>query len=137
MTQIPVEPIILKDVVLTLGTDTYEKHVSQVEFTPAASIVNWKGLSPASVFAFPTAAVWSCTLAYAQDWKTTDSLSRYLYDNEGEQVAASFKPVSGSGGTWSADLLIIPGAIGGTVDQVAVATVTLGVLGRPEFTPPA
>lgn len=131
MTAIAVAPIVLKDVTLKIGNDNYEAHVSQVEFVPTASVVNWKGLSPSAVFAFPTSATWVCNLSYAQDWVTPNSLSRYLYDHEGEVIeGCTFEPQAGGPG-WQADLLITPGAIGGTVDSVAVGTVSLGVQGRP------
>lgn len=142
MAQTAIAPIIMRDVLLrftpgiTTGTGAadFEKHVSQVEFTPTSSVVNWKGLDPASVFSKTTTATWTCTLAYAQDWETTDSLSSYLHDEEGEQITCVFEPVKG-GATWTATLQITPGAIGGTVDAIAVATVTLGVVGKPVRTP--
>jgi len=134
MAQIAVQPFILRDVLLTLTLDAtsndFEKHVSQVEFTPSSSPVTWKGLEPDANFTFPSTATWVCTLSYAQDWETEDSLSAFLHDNEGATVAASFEPVRG-GTTWTANLVITPGAIGGTVDAVAVATVALGVNGKP------
>lgn len=138
MAQTSVAPIILRDVLLTIGgiggvasaTADFEKHVSQVEFTPSAAVQTWKGLTPAAVFSKGTTATWTCTLAYAQDWETTDSLSQFLHDQEGEEVSCTFEPVKG-GATWAATLLITPGAVGGTVDAFAVATVTLGVAGKP------
>lgn len=130
MPTIEVAPIVLTDVLLTIGTDSYEKHVSQVEFVPSASQVNWKGMSPDAVFSFPTQATWQANISYAQDWVTANSLSRYLYDHEGEIKDAHFEPKAGGPG-WDAQLLITPGAIGGTVDSVAVGTVSLGVQGRP------
>lgn len=137
MAVVEVTPFLMKDVVLTLtpaapGTEgSFQKHVSQVEFVPSASQVDWKGLSPSAVFTFPTAATWTCNLSYAQDWSSPDSLSRFLYDHEGETVAATFEPTSGVGTSWAADLIIVPGSIGGTVDSVAVGTVALGVQGKP------
>lgn len=135
MAQVTVSPIILRDVLLsfTTGESTtaeFEKHVSQVQFDPTSSVVNWKGLNPEAVFSFGTASTWTCTLAYAQDWETADSLSQYLYDHEGEEIPVTFEPKSGGAG-WTATLIIAPGSIGGTVDSVAVATVTLGVKGKP------
>lgn len=125
-----VSPIVLTDVLLTVGADNYQAHVSQVEFTPTSSNVTWKGLTPAANFTFGTTATWTVTLAYAQDWETADSLSGYLFDNEGETVSVVFAPKNG-GQAFEADVIITPGAIGGTVDTVAVATVTLGVKGKP------
>lgn len=134
MAQIAVSPIVLRDALLRLTVEAtssdFEKHVSQVQFTPSSSVVTWKGLAPDASFSAGTTATWSCQLAYAQDWETTNSLSRFLYDHEGEEVDCVFEPVSGGMG-WQAKLIITPGAIGGTVDAVATATVTLGVIGKP------
>lgn len=128
--------ITLKDVVLSFGTDPtapdFARHVSQVEFTPSTSQVSWQGMSPDATVTDVTSATWVCALAYAQDWDSVESLSQYLYDNEGETVAATFEPKRG-GRAWTADLVIVPGSIGGTVGAIAVGSVTLGVKGRPEL----
>jgi hypothetical protein len=134
MAQIAVQPIYLKDVVLTVDGDTYEKHVSGVTFTPSVTSATWKGLEPTAVFTNVGSSTWMIDLAYAQDWETADSLSAYLFDNEGAEITLSFVPVSG-GGTWSATVIIVPGAVGGAVDSYATATVSLPVQGRPTFTP--
>lgn len=134
MAQIAVQPIYLKDVVLTVDGDTYEKHVSGVTFTPSVTSATWKGLEPSAVFTNVGASTWMIDLAYAQDWETTDSLSAYLFANEGEEITLSFVPVSG-GGTWSATVIIVPGAVGGAVDSYATSSVSLPVQGRPTFTP--
>jgi len=125
MAQIAVAPLVLKDVTLTLGTDTYEKHVSEVRFTPSASTISWTGLGGNTVTDVAT-ATWTATLGYVQDWETVDSLSQYLLANEGESVEATFKPKSGSGPSFTATLTITPGAIGGAVNAYATTSVTLG-----------
>lgn len=127
-------PIILNDVVLTVAADNYEAHVSKVQFDPTTAMVKWKGLTPASVYNFPTSSDWALSLEYAQDWATAASLSQYLFDNEGTSKVITFKPkkpASGTAPTWTATVIITPGAIGGAVDTVAVASVTLGVQGKP------
>lgn len=134
MAQINVQPIYLKDVVLTVDGDTYEKHVSGVSISPSVSTATWKGLEPTAVFSQAGAATWTVDLTYAQDWETADSLSAYLFNNEGAEIALSFVPVSG-GGTWSATVVIVPGAVGGAVDAFAEATASLPVIGRPVYTP--
>src|SRR5665647_1996271 len=125
MPAIDVVPFVLKDVTLTLGVDSYEKHVSEVKFTPTASALTWIGLGGNTVSDVAT-ATWTATLGYAQDWETVDSLSQYLLANEGESVEASFKPKSGSGPSFTATLTITPGAIGGPVNAYATTSVTLG-----------
>lgn len=134
MAQIGVAPIILKDVLFQVETDSYEKHVSSVEFVPSSSTVTWKGLTPASVFSFGTNATWVCNVSFAQDWETADSLAQYLFENEGEEIDVVFEPVNGGTG-FSATLIVSPGSIGGAVDSVAVSTVALGVKGKPVLIP--
>jgi len=131
---IEVVPIVLKNVTFKVAADEYQKNVSQVEFVPSASAVNWKGLHKDAVFTDIGSATWVCNLSYAQDWATTDSLSRYLFEHEGEAVDVEFAPEV-SGPSFTATLLVTPGSIGGTVDAVAVGTVSLGVRGRPVFVP--
>ncbi len=128
------QPIILTDIVLTVAADNYEAHVARVEFVPTATLVKWKGLTPTSVFQFPTSTDWALNLDYAQDWATASSLSQYLFDNEGTSKVVTFKPkkpATGTAPTWTATVFITPGAIGGAIDTVAVASVTLGVQGKP------
>ena len=136
MASITVQPFTLKDVALSLGSDDYAAHVDQVTFTPASSTTTWTGLK-SNTFTDVSTATWTVTLNYAQDWTTEDSLSLYLFENEGETVTATFKPRAGVGPSFTADLVITPGAIGGTVNQVATASVTLGVDGKPVLIPAA
>lgn len=132
MTQINVDPLILKDVIATIGaTDDYEKHLSQVLFTPTASQITWQGLTPPATFTDTSTATWGCQLDYVQDWETTDSLSRYLYANEGAKVPFTFRPRRASGPDWEATLIIVPGAIGGAVNTFGTTSVVLGCEGRP------
>ena len=129
-----IQPIILNDVVLVVAADNYEAHVSKVEFVPTTSIVKWKGLAPTSVHQFPTSSEWVLNLDYAQDWATANSLSQYLFDNEGTSKVFVFKPkkpAAGTAPTWTATAYVSPGAIGGAIDTVATASVSLGVQGKP------
>ena len=136
MSQIEVKPIVLRDVLLNIAADDYEKHVSGVTITPTTGSVVWNGLSPDASFNFPTSTTWALQLDYAQDWDTTNSLSRYLFDHEGDKVTMTFEPERGGVG-WEVDVFIVPGAIGGQVNAVATASVTLGVVGRPTPVPAA
>lgn len=128
-------PLVMKDVILGLGADSYEKHVSAVTFTPSASTVTWQGLSPDASFTDVTNATWTVAIEVVQDWEQVDSLCRYLFENEGEHVEATFKPRSGSGPSFTGTVIITPGAIGGAVNAVATQSVTLGLEGRPVLVP--
>jgi hypothetical protein len=133
MATIDVQPIYLKDVLLTVASDNYEKHVSSVALTPSTSTATWKGLSPEAVYNNIGVATWVADLTFAQDWDTADSLSAYLFENEGEEVTLTFQPVSGVSGTWTATVIVAPGAVGGAVDSFAEATVSLPIQGRPSY----
>lgn len=131
-----VQPLVMKDVELIIGagTDDYRKHVAQVEMTPSSSAITWTGLGRNSHTAANESS-WTLVLRYVQDWDTTDSLSRYLYENEGETVPVEFRPRSGVGPSFEAEMVVIPGAIGGQVNSFAETSVTLGLNGRPTLVP--
>lgn len=120
-----VNPFIMRDCLFQVDADNYEAHVSQVEFVPSSSVVRFKGLTPTSNHAFGTASDWLCNLTYAQDWNTADSLSEYLHEHEGESIDVTFEPVNG-GRSITATIIAMPGTIGGSVDAVATASVSLG-----------
>lgn len=135
MATIAVTPIVLKDCILDIEADDYAAAVSAATLTPSASTVVFKGLKPGAVFTDVTEASWTLQITYAQDWASADSLSRYLFDNEGLVKDAILKPQSGAGPSFEVEIVITPGAIGGQVDQTATATVTLGVQGKPTLVP--
>lgn len=117
---------VLNDVDLTIGGTSFENQVSSAAFVPSAGTVEFKPLTPGAVETFPITPTWVLNLTYAQDFTTDDTLAMYLYEHEGETIAdVIFAPRSG-GRTWTADITIVPGQIGGDVDTVAVATVSLG-----------
>lgn len=136
MATIEVAPIVLTDVSLLIPTDDYAKNVSSVMLTPTSSTVTWNGLGKNS-FTGASIATWAVTIEYAQDWETTNSLSQYLYANEGNKVEMTFKPQSGSGPSFEVEVTIVPGAIGGAVNTVAVASVTLPCSAKPVLVPAA
>ena len=133
MATIAVNPLYLKDTLFAVAADNYEAAVSSVTFTPTSSTATWQGLTPTASFTFATTATWVATLEYAQDWGTTNSLSQYLYANEGKEVVVKFTPAKGAttAPTFTATVIVTPGAVGGAVNAVATATVTLAVKGKP------
>ncbi|KFD43152.1 hypothetical protein IU11_14010 [Cellulosimicrobium sp. MM] len=108
----------------------FKKHIDAVTFTPSASSIQWTGLG-SNTHTDVSTAQWTCVINYVQDWETTDSLSRYLFTNEGAEIQVKFSPRSGSGPSFTAKLVVTPGAIGGTVNAYATTSVTLGVNGKP------
>jgi hypothetical protein len=133
-TTVVAAPFTLKDVSLLIGPTAtnfeFRTSVDGVTFTPSSSQVNWTGLG-LNPYTDQTTATWTVTLSYAQDWDTANSLSKYLHANEGSTVDCVFKPKQAGTPSVTAKVVITPGTIGGTVNQVATATVTLGLVAKP------
>lgn len=139
MAILDVKPLFLKNVELVIGGETgndFRKHVSGVTFTPSSSTVTWTGLG-LNTHTDANTATWTCDLTFVQDWTSTTSLSRFLYENEGDTVPVEFRPISGEGPTFEAEIVITPGAIGGTVGAASESTVSLGCNGKPTLVPAA
>lgn len=136
MTQIAVQPYVMKNALMTIDVDNYEKHVSGVLIAPVTSLVTWQGLTPDSAFADSTNPTWTCQMDYAQDWTTLNSLAQYLLTNAGQQKTVTFEPLGGASTMpiFTVELIIVPGPIGGAVNTVQTGTVTMGVVGQPAKT---
>lgn len=134
---VDVTPFVLTDCIISIDVDDYAAAINSAVFTPTSSQVTFTGLKVGSNFTGVTPATWVLSLGFAQDWAEEDSLSNYLFANEGETKTAIFKPQSGIGPSFSAEVIITPGAIGGPGAAVAVSTVNLGVLGKPTLIPAA
>jgi hypothetical protein len=129
MTILEVQPLVLKDVELLIGTgtpDDFRKHVSGVTYTPSSSTTTWTGLGK-NTHTDAATPTWVVQLDYVQDWtSTTGSLSQYLFEHEGETLECTFTPTSGVGPSFTSNVTIVPGAIGGQVNAFATTTVSLG-----------
>lgn len=123
----PVVPLVLRDCLLTIDVDNFEKHVSGVKWTPDVPMEDWRGVSPGTGFSEPGEPRWSIQLPYVQDWQTPNSLADYLHSHIGQSVVMTFTPIkAGAGGLWkfTATVRIVPGAIGGERDRFADERVT-------------
>lgn len=143
MTVLTVQPMVLKEVDLLFvdidaespaDADDFAAHCSSVTFTPSGGTVTWNGLK-ANSFTDATVPTWAVGLDYAQDWESPKSLSRFLYENEGKRFNVAFAPSAGKAPTFTGVVIVTPGAIGGAVNAVATASVTLGMDGRPILAP--
>lgn len=138
MAEIQVRPFIMRNAIIQLGTDDFAAAVSTATLTPSSGTTDFKGLKKAAVFTFPQATTWTLELSYGQDWSSATGLSRWLFDHAGETVPFTLNPDDQTGvtpavgqTTWAGMVAIAPGAVGGDVDAVAVASVSLGVVGEP------
>lgn len=125
MANVPAAPFVLKNMLATIGADTFQETISSLQFVPTASQQTWKG-GGGNVHTDVDIAAWAVALTLAQDWETPGSLAQYLLANEGQTVAITFRPKSGSGPSFAANIVVTPGAIGGAVGVFQESTVTLG-----------
>ena len=124
-------PYSLKNAVLTIAADDFTAAVSQVEIVPSTSASTWRGIG-GNVVRDQSVAEWTCNLGLAQDLDPA-GLLRYLLDHEGEEVDAVFTPKL-AGPDVLVTLILSPGTVGGTADgNIATASVSLAVVGRPTF----
>lgn len=148
MAVIPVNPFVLRDVDLYVVLDPdgtaeitesttpdFAAHTSSVQFAPSSSSQTWNGLKLDAAFTEPGVETWAATLDVAQDWKTPNSLSRFLFENAGKRAKTRFVPQDG-GPSFDASVTLASGAIGGAVNAFATSSVTLGVNGRPTLVAP-
>lgn len=133
MATIVTTPFVITDAILTIGTDDYQSAVEEVRCAPKVNIVTWQAMTPSGAYSAPTTPVWELKLVYAQDWKTTNSLAQYLLANNGLTKTCVFKPQGVTTGSpiFTVSAIIVPGPIGGKVNTVQLAEVTLGVVGQP------
>jgi len=138
MAEVDVRPFIMRNAIIIFGgTDDFAKAVSTATITPAGGTTDFKGLKPSAVFTFPQANTYTLDMTYAQDWSDETSLSRYLWEHKGETVPFTLNPDDTTGQTgvgstsWAGTVAIVPGQVGGDVDAVATAQVSLGVVGEP------
>lgn len=133
MVNIAPKPIILNDMVLQIASDNYEASISKAQLDPTTPTQTFRGLTPAAVYPLAGTPVWLFSLEYAQDWETTNSLAQYLMANAGAQKTITMKPKKPitTGATYTFDVIIVPGPIGGSVDTVAVGSAQLPVVGQP------
>lgn len=136
MALIDVDPFLLEDFILSVAGDDYAASSSTIELAPNTTIVTFKGLKPTSIHK-RSVTDWVCNLTFAQDWTNDDSLSNFLFAHQGETVEdCTIKPQSGVGPSFTVDLTIAAGSVGGAVDSTAVSTVALGST-KPVLVPAA
>lgn len=133
MAVLEVTPFIMRNAIVEFDGSDFAKAVSSATLTPSGGVTPFKGLKPDAVFTFPQSVTWTLDLEFAQDWEANTSLSAYLFAHQGEVVDATLNPNDKTAGTtsWAITVAIAPGAVGGPVDSVATATVSLGVVGAP------
>ncbi|MCE0458445.1 hypothetical protein [Curtobacterium flaccumfaciens] len=122
--------IYMKNVTFTVAAHDYAAQLSSAALTPNATTATWAGFNGATQ-KNTASADWQVNLTFGQDWGT-DGFSRYLYEHEGEEVEVVFSPTAG-GPSFTANVTLTPGSVGGGVNAYAESTVSLPIDGKPEL----
>lgn len=132
MTVIDPSPQAIKNMLVQVGTDSYEKAVSSCKFTPSApSAVEFRGGTPDAVYKDQGAATYDAVITAVQDYEDEDSFVNFCFDHAGEQATITFKPeASGTFGV-TADITIAAPEIGGDVGAYPVTTLTMPCNNKP------
>ena len=144
MTVIAVKPYIFKRPTLNIKDNSteeptdlgnFESHISKATLDPNVSIVTWTGGTPQAVFKDATTPDWSCGLDLAQDISTDGALWAVLNANVGKVLHFTLAPNSLDVGAATAefDAIAVPAGFGGQVGSVSTSSVTLPVIGQPDF----
>ena len=125
------QPYVLKNAVLSIAADDFTAAVTQAVFVPQ---VLWSWHSTlCSTTASPVfdGIRWLVTMSYLQDL-TDGSLTLYLLEHVAEAKEVIFTPVAG-GKSLRADVMIVPGQVGGVTNQLATATAVMPLFDEPEL----
>lgn len=80
------------------------------------------------------ASSWSIEFEYLQDWGSTNSLSKYLYDNDGVLVWFEHNPAGSTTGTpdtFRGQCYVVAGAHGGAADENWQDSLTMPCPSKP------
>ena len=114
---------------ILIGTDGYKAAIESAVLTPTTPTEVFRDIGGGiSTVAGPPE--WDLTLSFAQDLKTTNSLTQYLITNQGAKKTIVYTPLA-TGKSFTVTVLIIAGAVGGPANAIAKSSVKLLVDGQP------
>ena len=124
--------VVMTNATLKIGTtNNYETSVSTAALVPTTPTNTFKGIG-GNVIPLAGIPAWKLNLTYVQDGKTVNSLHQYLLTNAGTTQTFVLIPAVGTGNSsYTFSAVIVPGQIGGDVDALLTASVSLDVVGQP------
>lgn len=113
---------------------------AELQPQPQYQTIPATGCAPAAQS--PGRTGWQLVLNWLQDWSkpADESLSRFLFDHDGEEVWVELEPVAGDATVGAVvHTFAVSGGFGGTFGDgsVAATTATMPALDTPDITSPA
>lgn len=121
--QIAADPRTIKNFVLELEGDTYEKHANNVNWTKTTNTVEWRGGTPDAIYTDSTVGSHVCNITLVHDYENPDSLFNWMIDHEGQQVEVQYKPDVAGTFTQTATITIVAPDAGGAAGAFGESTV--------------
>jgi hypothetical protein len=136
MTLIDPSPKAIKNMLVQVGTNQYEKAVSSCKFTPTApSAVEFRGGTPDAVYTDQGSATWAAVITAAQDWEDEDSFVNFCLDHEGESATITYKPDAAGAFGLTATITIVAPEVGGDIGAFPTTTLTMPCNQKPTRVP--
>jgi hypothetical protein len=130
------KPFVMRSVLFDIDGTEYQCAVRRVEFVPDTTTVDYETLCPDGSGTDVGATKWSLEVEAYQSWEA-DSLASLLLEHHGQDAVASFRPkgpdAAADNPLFVGDVTLPPPGIGGTVNEMATFTVTMGCHGEPEI----
>jgi hypothetical protein len=130
------KPFVMRSILFDIDGTTYQCAIRRAEFVPDTATVDYEVLCPDGSGTDVGATKWSLEVEAYQSWEA-DSLASLLFENHGKAATVMFRPkgdeAAADNPMWTAEVTLPPPGIGGTVNEMATFTVTMGVKGEPEI----
>lgn len=123
-----------KDIVLKIGTDEYQKQVSNVQLVPNVQTNQsvWQGGTPdAKLTDSTTTITWTLQVTAIQQLDDATSFLRWCLAHVGETAVVQWQPHADSDWTQQVTITIVPPTLGGPVNQRNESSLTFPVDGDP------
>ena len=132
MTLQPHNVVLLENVVLTLAGNEYSTACDSVTLTPTTTKKVWTPVNGKKKTVVPMPS-WDLALNLGQDFDVT-GLQHALIDGHGSTVPFTLKPLGEADtASISGEVTLEAVQVGGTGEEIGIASVTLGVSGQPVF----
>lgn len=129
-------PKAIKNMLVQIGTDSYEKAVSSCKFVPSApSPVEFRGGTPDAVYTDQAPSTWAAQITLAQDYEDEDSFFNFCLDHEGETATITYKPDAAGTFGMTAPVTIVAPEVGGDVGAFPTTSLTFPCNAKPTRVP--
>lgn len=130
------DPQILKEIILTLDSEDFSQDVVSARLAHVPGAIQTVRTLDGVKHQDAEGGTWQLELTCVVDWSSTrPGLARFLFDNDGETVAATFKDTTAANSTskplMGFNVVCVPIAYGGDGNVFATAEVVLPVDGTP------